>query len=227
MAQRLVAITAAGDELAGFDGAAGPAAHMKVFLPGPDGPEAVMRTYTVRRFDPGALELEIEFFLHGDGPASAWAADCRPGDPITVAGPRGTYRPADGAAWRLLAGDESSLPAIASILEALGPGAAGTRVLVEVGDRDDEVGAAPFAAADVTWLHRDGQEPGRRLADAVRAEALGDGDGEVWVGCEAAAMRDIRAHLLGERGLARDAIHTRGYWKVGAANHPDHDTGDD
>jgi NADPH-dependent ferric siderophore reductase len=40
-------------------------------------------------------------------------------------------------------------------------------------------------------------------------------------------MRTIRRHLLGERGLDRSQVHTRGYWKLGVAGHPGHDTGED
>jgi len=30
-----------------------------------------------------------------------------------------------------------------------------------------------------------------------------------------------------ERGMDRQQLYTRGYWKLGAADHPDHDTGED
>ena len=40
-------------------------------------------------------------------------------------------------------------------------------------------------------------------------------------------MRDIRRHLLFDRGMERSAIHTHGYWKLGASNHPDHDLGEE
>jgi NADPH-dependent ferric siderophore reductase len=40
-------------------------------------------------------------------------------------------------------------------------------------------------------------------------------------------MRGIRRHLTRERGLAVGSLVTRGYWRVGEADHPDHDYGDD
>jgi NADPH-dependent ferric siderophore reductase len=40
-------------------------------------------------------------------------------------------------------------------------------------------------------------------------------------------MRDIRRHLLNERGMDRTHAHTQGYWKYGATNHPDNDRGQD
>ena len=185
-----------------------------------------MRTYTACRFDPLALELELEFFLHGAGPAAQWAARCAPGDPVTVAGPPGTYRPNPAADWYLLLGDESSLPAIAAILDDLAPDA-GVLARIEVDGAADEMDLKEPEGTEMAWLHRGGTAPGERLAAAVSALDLPAGRGEVWVGCEASAMRAIRRHLLSDRGLERSAIHTRGYWKLGAANHPDHDTGEE
>jgi hypothetical protein len=42
---------------------------------------------------------------------------------------------------------------------------------------------------------------------------------------EAGVLRDIRRHLLNERGMDRARAHTQGYWKYGATNHPDNDRG--
>ena len=53
------------------------------------------------------------------------------------------------------------------------------------------------------------------------------GSGQVWVACEAHAVRGIRADLLGGRGMPSGRVLTRGYWRAGHSNHPDHDYGDD
>jgi NADPH-dependent ferric siderophore reductase len=66
-----------------------------------------------------------------------------------------------------------------------------------------------------------------QAARAVRDLTLPGGRGACWVGLEAAAMRAVRRHLLGVRGLDREQVYTRGYWKLGVADHPDHDTGED
>ena len=242
----MVRIRVGGDELSEFP-TTGPAEHIKVFLPapgqdrpvlpvqGPDGPEyppdqdrPTIRTYTPRRYHPDTLELDIDFLLHGDGPASNWATRARVGDVIGVAGPRGAYQPDPAADWVLLAGDDTALPAIGTILEALPPSAR-AKVLVEVRDAAEEQPLESAARVDVRWLHRgeaDGSA-GRLLEDAVRREDLPDGDGRVWVACEAQVMRSIKRHLVDDRGLDRSALVTRGYWRYGEANHPDHDMGED
>ena len=78
---------------------------------GPRGPvwpppdqRPITRTYTVRRFDATAGELDIHFVLHDDaGPASNWAARAEPGDFIGIVGPGGPDRAVmmpTGICWR-------------------------------------------------------------------------------------------------------------------------------
>lgn len=237
---RSVRVTLGGEELAGFE-MRGPAAHIKVLFgrPGQDGPllpewgpEGPMlsegqqippsRTYTPRAWDAAKQELVVEFVLHGEGLASTWARLAKAGDVVAVTLPGGAYAVDPEADWFLIAGDESALPAIETILEEL-PRGAKSHVFVEVNDAGEE---RALAATGVTWLHRQkGAEGGAALERAIRGFEAPAGSGRVWVGCEAEAMREIRKHLLFERGMDRSAIHTHGYWKKGALNHPDHDVG--
>jgi len=229
---RMTRVTFGGAELAQFAWN-GPAAHIKLIFPGdsPASGEArpVMRTYTPRRFDAVAGELDVEFVIHGEGPASAWAAQASVGQSLTIAGPGRSYAVDTEAAWYVLAGDDTAIPAICTILETL-PAAVRKLVLLEVADAAEEHALdVPLAAATVRWLRR-GADPGRAglpLEAAVRDTQLPAGEGRIYVACEAGAMRRIRAHLLAERGVARDRLVTRGYWKLGASDHPDRDYGED
>jgi NADPH-dependent ferric siderophore reductase len=218
---RTVRVVATG-ELGGWE-AGGPGAHFKVFVPFGDG-DTAMRTYTVRRFDARAQELTVDFVLHGSGPASDWAREARSGDPFQVSGRARSGFVPDG--WCLLAGDQAALPAIAAIAEAA-PSAARITALVEVPDAGEELELEGAASLEVQWLHRDGQTACQQLVSAVEQLDLPSGDGQVWVGCEAGAMRGIRRHLLEERRMAPGALHTRAYWRLGVADYPDHDTGED
>lgn len=200
----------------------GPAAYMKLFLP--DTPAgAIVRTYTVRHFDRERGEVDIDIALHdGDGPTARWATTVAPGAPLELSGlARSTFTPgADGGTY-LFAGDESALPAIATCLEAL-PASARATAIVEVADSAEQVPLPSAAACELTWLHRDsGSDLTAMLAglDPARFNTT-------WIACEAGVMRGIRRMLL-DAGVAREALATRGYWKRGDANHPDHDTGDD
>ena len=237
---RCVRVTFGGEELAGYE-MRGPASHIKVLfaregeetvvLPewGPEGPllEAGQsmppsRTYTPRSWDAARRELTVEFMLHSEGLASTWARSAEPGDVMAVTLPGGPYTIDETADWYLIAGDESALPAIETILEDL-PSGKPAYVIAEVGDASEE---RKLLAASVTWLHQHEEaEAGAALEQAVRDFEAPAGDGRVWVGCEADVMRSIRKHLLFEHGFERSQIHTHGYWKKGAANHPDHDVG--
>ncbi|WP_344343440.1 siderophore-interacting protein, partial [Kitasatospora putterlickiae] len=142
----------------------------QAYLAIPEAERPWMRSLTLRRRRPGTALLEIDFVLHGDtGPASAWAARARPGDRLGMVGPSSLYASplsvtaaAAAADWVLLAGDESALPAIGTLLEAL-PEGTETVVFAEVADRAEEQPLPGPGGTAVRWLHRDGAVPGRRL----------------------------------------------------------------
>ncbi|MGH2469057.1 MAG: siderophore-interacting protein [Chloroflexota bacterium] len=243
LSSRMVSVTLAGSELEDFQPPA-PSQHLKIvfprpgearlLLPNPGEPPApgaerpVMRTYTPRRYDAGRLELDVEFFIHGDGPASSWAAQAKPGDAVALAGPGGRFQPNPEAGWYLLAADESALPALEMILESL-PESLPADVYVEVEAGFEELPLPAAAGAHVTWLHRppDDDRTGQLLAQAVAAATLPAGAGQVWAACESSVARSIRRDLLG-RGVVRpEHLITRGYWKRGESNHPDHDYGEE
>jgi NADPH-dependent ferric siderophore reductase len=186
----------------------------------PSGAHGVsLRSYTARRQDPGRGELEIDFVLHGDGPAATWAGAARPGALLGVAGgaPLGD-RPAGRL---LLAGDETALPAIARILAGAGPETRGT-VLAEVAGPEEEQPLPAPPGVEVRWLHRGGTPPGAAtlLADAVAAMDRPAGDLFAWVAAESAAVRAVRADLRGRWGLGRAEHHAIGYWRRGRAMAP-------
>ena len=238
LSPHMVRITFTGPELATF-GWSGPAAHLKLIVPDvgsheaemplPDGPRSLlMRTYTPRRFDVQSAELDIDFVLHDHGPAGRWATRAQVGDKLVVMGPAPGYKIDPSAQWFVLAGDDTALPAIETILAEL-PAQVHAQVFVEVVDAQEQRPLHSAAKADVHWLPRgpDAQQAGQPLEAALRALQWPTGAGCVYVGCEAAAMRRIRALLVNERGVDRSKLVTRGYWKLGDPNHPDRDFGDD
>ncbi|WP_221939377.1 siderophore-interacting protein [Streptomyces sp. 130] len=236
----MVSVVFAGESLTGFAEPA-PTAHIKLFLPdadgnvarpvaGPDGRLAwpggrpVMRTYTPRRFDAEAGTLEVWFVLHGDGPAARRAALAAPGSRAAIGGPGGRFSVDPTATSWWIGGDESALPAIATLLEALPDGVTG-QVHLEAEGPEDRIALPASAGVEVTWHDRAG-EPGAALVDALHRARLAD-DAHVWIACEASAVRKARSYLLVDRVRPRSQVTTRGYWRVGEADHPDHDYGED
>lgn len=132
---RMRRITVSGPELAGFI-SLGSDDHVKLFFPQNAEEQAAleglelsaglksksmpaMRDYTPRRYDLHTLELDIDFVLHGDGPASTWAAQATPGQYLHIGGPRGSMVVPDIFDSYLLIGDETAIPAIARRLQEL------------------------------------------------------------------------------------------------------------
>lgn len=186
---------------------------------------AYMRTYTVREQRGELGEVDVDFAVHaGPGPAGDWALRALPGDRITALGPCATdnggvdFCPPAGTDWTLLAGDETALPALAGILDRLGPGAV-VRAWIEIGHGDDVQDLPTRADAEITWLVRG---PGRSLRRAIAAARLPEGQAYAWIAGEAGDVRTLRRHLVGApeeggRGIDRRRVTFTGYWRRGAS----------
>ena len=240
VATNLLRITLSGDELHGFVSAAFDD-HVKIFLPKPGeriptlpsvedivnkrfvpGSERpIARDYTPRRYDAVTNELDIEFVIHGDGPGSSWAAQAKVGDPLIVAGPRGSFIVSDNFDWYLLVGDETAFPAIARRIETL-PADASALVIISATD----------AASLPTWAGQAHPRPNVRvlsvlsamqspahaddaLLEAVRKQTLPTGIGHAWVAAESTTAKHIRQHLVAERGFDKHHIRAASYWRQG------------
>jgi len=233
----LLRVTLSGPELEGLDPGL-PAASVRLLVPHhgeltvpswngneflhADGARPALRTLTPRRFDSERPELDVEIVLHGEGPMATWAAAVQPGDPAAVSGTGRGYTIDPATPAYLLVGDESALPAISVLLEAL-PADAAVTVLAEVARPDARLDLPAHPGATVHWHDLPaGAPPGDALVAAVRAAPLAP-DARVWAAGEAAAVHRIRKHLFEERGLARSQCTVRGYWKHGRAGDADDD----
>lgn len=197
----------------------------KEYLALPAAVKPVMRTYTIRALRPDVGEMDVDFVRHGDsGPASAWCERASAGDRVAMWVPNAhfgavaggfEYKPRDGADWQLLAGDETALPAIAAILEDLAPETP-VRAFVEIPDDADRQDMPTAGDVRVTWLSRAAfTGDGSPLVAAVRSAELPAGTPYAWLAGEASAVRDMRRHLVRERGVDKRAIDFCGYWRRG------------
>ncbi|MEC3891800.1 MULTISPECIES: siderophore-interacting protein [Nocardiopsis] len=185
----------------------------------PDEVRPYVRNYTMRRFDPDALELDIEFVAHGDeSPASGWALSARPGDEVGLF-PEGIYYlpPAD-TDWQLLVGDESAVPALLSIVEGASEDLR-AQVYLEVPSQQDvrTVNAPP--GVRVHWLPRQDPHatPGRLALETVRSATLPKGRPYCWVAGENGLPTGLRRALVREHGVPKSDITFLGYWRQGVA----------
>ncbi len=218
-------ITLGGPDLAGFT-SLGSDDHIKLFFAQTpeqqatlealhagaesEGPKPAMRDYTPRRYDAAAGELDIDFVLHGDGPASTWAEQAAPGQHLYAGGPRGSMIVPDMFDSYLLIGDETALPAIARRLEEL-PAGRQVLALIEVADAAEQQTLRSAANVTVQWLHRD---QGENLLSAVKTITLPSGSLYTWIAAESATSRRVRRVLLDDFGVDENFLKAAGYWKL-------------
>jgi NADPH-dependent ferric siderophore reductase len=163
-----------------------------------------LRYYTVRSWD--GSELVIDVVVHEEGLVTEWASRECAGERVTLSEPKGSFAMPDSAAWLMLVGDLTAMPAMARILRETN---VPTRVWAEV--PDDLTGYLP-EGADVTWL----APPGEGQSDVASVVAKVDwpeGDGYFWMAGESSQMRAIRKHLMRDRRLPGTAYDVMGYWR--------------
>ncbi|MEV0373727.1 siderophore-interacting protein [Streptomyces sp. NPDC050636] len=234
----LLRVTLGGAGAEGFE-AHSPDEHVKLIFPEPDGslrlpeqngtmlrwprPSPTSREYTVRRYDPVAAEIDVDFALHDGGLASDWASAVEPGTVVHIAGPPGGLIVPHTYDRYLFAGDITALPAIARWLEEL-PRSAKGWAFVEVADAAEEIGLSAPEGVAVRWLHR-GDRPagtGDALASAVTAVTVPEGERvHVWAAGEAGQIKPLRRWVRDELRLEKADHDITGYWKRGVADFDD------
>ena len=209
----------------------GPADHVKVFFPGPDGVlnapyigedgkfvrdpdvEYISRDYTPLNWTETTLDLD--FVIHGDeGPASRWAANAKEGDELVIGGPRGSKELPVGADWWLLIADASAVPALGRWL-AEAPAEQKISALVF---GEESLAQYPLPPeADVEWVLGDfDPEP------YVRERDLSSGTGFIWAAGESTSLIGVRRYLRRELGLPKEQVDVDGYWRKGVADADHH-----
>ncbi|MFI0968115.1 siderophore-interacting protein [Streptomyces sp. NPDC021080] len=170
------------------------------------------RAYTLVDPDPAAGTFGLEFALH-EGRASDWARAAKPGDTIeaTVQG-TGFDHPEPTPSHVIAVADPASLPALNSLLTALGPVPA--TIWFEGSLEGLPCRTSPHH--DVRQVVR--RDAGRHLVDEVKAalpELLEDSPQPyVWIACDTATTRALSAHVRKELSVPRQRVDALGYWRA-------------
>jgi NADPH-dependent ferric siderophore reductase len=176
----------------------------------------IVRTYTVRNFDPKAMQVDVDFFIHKEaGPASQWAQEAKPGDKIGFGGPGPAKLAEPDRDWYLFAGDMSALPAISANIEKLPRDAKGY-VLLEIIEEADKQ-SLPFPENfDVRWLiNPEPEKENNILLDAFIQVPWLQGRPYVWVAGESSAVKKIRAFIREVHSVEKSDFYCSGYWQIG------------
>ncbi|WP_369037550.1 siderophore-interacting protein [Streptomyces adonidis] len=204
----------------------------------PDDVRAVMRSYTLRALRADVqgrtTEIDIDFVLHGvepgaaapAGPASLWASRAGAGDRVLLLGPAIAdnrairFRPPTGTDLVVIWADETAVPAASAILESL-PAGTRAQVWLEAGHAGDIQDLVTAADAEITWLVRgagrgSGGTGAPSALEAIRGAQLPSAERPyVWIAGESSVVKELRRHLVRERGIDRRAVTFVGYWRRG------------
>lgn len=186
-----------------------PTQWIRLWIPDAGSDKLHHRGYTLVDPNPETDTAYIDFALH-NGPAADWARRAQPGDPLdaTVLG-SDFQLPEQTPSEYVVFGDTASLPAINSLLDAIGDTPA--RVWLEwqyESDRTIPVRNKPHH--QLTWLQR--VDDGRLMREAAQEMSCA-ADAFAWVACCGQTTRSIVKTLKGQHALPKTAIKSQAYWK--------------
>lgn len=167
-----------------------------------------MRTYTVRAWRAG--EIDVDFVVHGDGVATTWATTVETGGEVGLTPPVGVYDRPPEATRQVLFCDEPGLPAALRIIETA-PAAVSSVLVCEV--RAEGYGIVPSRDdVECIWLPGSGNGVAESRIPDVLSDMEITGQDAVWAATETRTSRAVRKILRRDKGLARGAATTMGYW---------------
>lgn len=188
-----------------------------LWKPQPEEIRPSIRTYTHRGIDLEKNEIWIDFVAHGDeGPASAWALDCKVGDLLGVLMKDGKTELYGKAENYLLAADATGIPVLAAILEDLPATAKGT-CIIEVHGEEDKQNLETAADIHFIWLYNKKPKRGSKLAEVVREQILPEESRSGYVAAEFSSVKEIRSYLRKEKHWKQEELYAYSYWKSGVA----------
>lgn len=172
----------------------------------------IMRTYTIRAFNPESNELTVDFALHTDneGPASRWANNAKGNEEIVIVGPGPAKLAEHNADWFFFIGDMTSLPAISCNLELL-PDSAKGHAVIEVATEHDIQDIKSPSELTITWLIKGKQS----LLETIQSSFWYQGTPYIWCACEFSNMRALRKYFKVDKGIDKDSMYISSYWKAG------------
>ncbi|MCW2254936.1 NADPH-dependent ferric siderophore reductase [Providencia alcalifaciens] len=182
----------------------------------PEGePRPFVRTYTVRAIRPESKEIDVEFAMHAGvtGPAYLFARDSVEGNWMGITNPGGPDPLLSDTQHYFMAGDSSSLPAIAALLEKMHANATG-KVVLRLDDKADIRELTKPAGVEVIWICGDITKT-EELISTFKSWDIPNENTSFWIAGEDQIIRDLRRFIRREKGFGRESIYAVPYWRYG------------
>lgn len=186
-----------------------PTQFIRLWVPDLTSDKLHQRGYTLIDQEPEKDHFYIEFAIH-NGPAGQWAERAEVGDRLESSVLGSNFRLPDGTPSEyLIFGDPASLPAINTLLDAIGDTPA--RVWLEWQyDSDPTLPVRNKPHHEVTWLQR--VDDGRLLREQAEKITVAE-DAFVWIACDAATTRAMVKTFRNTHSLPKTRIKAQGYWR--------------
>lgn len=160
--------------------------------------------YTTRLIEGNRIDFDV--FRHEGGRVTDWCDKAAPGDEIAITGPGGSSMP-EPTPWMGLVGDETAVPVMARILEALPENTAGNAVLF-IPDPADQQDIPHPPGVSLRWVLRSAPET---PIEALKSLHIPDGKTFTFFAAETSEAKEARMWLA-TQGFAKSAYRAAGYW---------------
>lgn len=174
-----------------------------------DGVRPQARDYTPL-YDAARHELALDFFIHDGGVASSWAVDAKPGDTLSIGGPRGSLVVPEDYAWQLYVCDESGMPALRRRLEALRalPVRPEVHAVVTVGDAACQDYLAHLSEFNISWVVGHNEQA---VADRLATLSVPAEDYFIWLTGEGKVVKNL-SRLFETDAIDQKLVRASAYW---------------
>lgn len=161
-------------------------------------------------YDAARHELVLDFFIHDGGVASNWAVDAKPGDKLSIGGPRGSLVVPEDYAWQLYVCDESGMPALRRRLEALRalPVRPEVHAVVTVGDAACQDYLSHLSEFNITWVVGHNEQA---VSDHLATLSVPAEDYFIWLTGEGKVVKNL-SRLFETDAIDQKLVRASAYW---------------
>jgi NADPH-dependent ferric siderophore reductase len=173
------------------------------------------RAYTLVDPDPANGTFGLEFALH-EGRASDWARAAKPGDTIEATVHGTAFTEPDPTPSHVFAvADSASLPALNSVLEAVGTVPATIWFETDHGTDGLPLRTRP-ALHDLRPVPRRGAPLVTRVKESLPDLLKDQSAPYVWIACDTTTTRALTTYVRKELSVPRQRVNAMGYWRTEA-----------
>ncbi|MCX4435002.1 MULTISPECIES: siderophore-interacting protein [Streptomyces] len=173
------------------------------------------RAYTLVDPDPANGTFGLEFALH-EGRASDWARAAKPGDTIEATVHGTAFTEPDPAPSHVLAvADSASLPALNSLLDAVGTAPATIWFETDHGTDGLPLRTRP-SLHDLRPVPRRGAPLVTRVKESLPDLLKDQSAPYVWIACDTTTTRTLTTYVRKELAVPRQRVNAMGYWRTEA-----------